>query len=112
MLLANTHNAYVQTSPQLHALSLNDQHSNETPSVSQTNALSSTHTHVQALLQLNLFIAQLLINRQATNRPFSEWEYQVLQTTVSQQFWPDSFLSCETLSELHNAILAWLHMLL
>jgi len=64
------------------------------------------------LLQLNLFIAQLLINRQVINRPFSEWECQVLQTTVSQQLWPHSFLSCENLSELHNAILAWLHVLL
>jgi len=112
MLVATTNNASVQTSPQSHALSLNDHHSHETSLVSETNILSSTHTHVQALLQLNLFIAQLLINRQVINRPFSEWECQVLQITVSQQLWPHSFLSCKNLSELHNAILAWLHMLL
>jgi len=112
MFVANTHNASVQTSPQPHALFLNDQHPNETPLVSQNNAFSSTHTHVQALLQLNLFIAELLLNRQIINRPFSEWECQVLQTTVSQQLWPDTFLSCENLSELHTAILAWLHTLL
>jgi len=119
MPLATSDNACIshasvctQTSPASCTSFLNDQHSDETALVPQTNALYSTHTHVQALLQLNLFIAQLLINRQVTNRPFSEWEYQILQTTVSQQFWPDSFLSCQTLSELHNAILAWLHMLL
>jgi len=112
MPLATTNNAYVQTSPQSHALSLNDQHSNEKPLVPPTNAAYSTHTHVQALLQLNLFMAQLLINRQVTNRPFSEWEHQVLQTTISQKIWPSSFLSCSTMHELHNAILAWLHMLL
>jgi len=112
MFVANTHNVSVQTSPQPHALSLNDHDSHETPLVSQINAFSSTYAHVQALLQLNLFIAQLLINRQIINRPFSEWECKVLQTTVSQQLWPDTFLSCQTLSELHIAILAWLHMLL
>jgi len=112
MSLATTNNAYVQTSPQLHALFLIEQHSLETPLVSQTNVPSSTQTHVQALLHLNLFMAQLLINRQAINRPFSDWEYQVLQTTVSQKLWPNTFLSCQTLFELHTAILAWLHMLL
>jgi len=112
MFVANNHNASVQTSPQPHALSLYDPHSHETPLVSQINAFSSTYTHVQALLQLNLFIAQLLINKQAINRPFSEWECQVLQTTVSQQLWPDTFLSCQNLSQLHTAILAWLHTLL
>ena len=112
MLFANTNNAYVQTSPQPHALSLNEHHSHETPLVSQTNVLSGIHTHVQALLQLNLFIAELLVNKQIINRPFSEWECQVLQTTVSQQVWPHTFLSCRNLSELHTAILAWLHMLL
>ena len=110
MFVANTNNASVQTSPQPHVLSLNDQHSLETPLVSQINAFSSTHTHVRALLQLNLFIAQLLLNRQILNRPFSEWECEVLHTTVSQQLWPNTFLSCNTLSELHIAILAWLQM--
>ena len=98
-----------QTSPQLHALFLSDQPSEQRFLVTQTNALHSTHMHVQALLQLNLFIAQLLVNRQVANRPFTEWEYQVLQTTVSQSIWPNSFLSCTTLLELHNAILAWLY---
>ena len=118
MPLASTDNACIsvshasactQTSPTSHALSLHDQHSDETTLVPQTNAAYNTHTHVQALLQLNLFIAQLLINRQVTNRPFSDWEHQVLQTTVSQKIWPSSFLSYSTLLELHNAILAWLY---
>jgi len=112
MLVATTNTASVQTSPLPNALPLNNYHSHKTSLVSVTNISSSTHTHVQALLQLNLFIAQLLINRHAINRPFSEWERQVLQTTVSQQLWPNTFLSCHNLSELHTAILAWLHMLL
>jgi len=118
MPLANSDNACLsvshasactQTSPHSHALFLNDQHSDETSVVPQTNVAYSTHTHVQALLQLNLFVAQLLINRQVANRPFSDWEYQVVQTTVSQNIWPSSFLSYSTLLELHNAILAWLY---
>jgi len=110
--VANTHNASVQTSPHPYALSLNDQYSHKTPLVSQIKAFSSIHLHMQALLQLNPFIAELLINRQAINRPFSEWECQVLPTTVSQQLWSHTFLSCQNLSELHTAILAWLHTLL
>jgi len=98
-----------QTSPVSHASPLCDQYSDEAPLVPRTNDAYSTHTHVQALLQLNLFIAQLLINRQVTNRPFSEWEHQVLQTTVSHEIWPSSFLSYSTLLKLHNAILAWLY---
>jgi len=112
MLVATTNNVYVQTSPQSHTLSLNEYYFHETSLVSKTNILFSTHTHVQALLQLNLFIAQLLINRHVINRPLSEWECQVLQTTVSQQLWPNTFLSCHNLSELHIAILTWLHTLL
>jgi len=98
-----------QTSPQIHASFLTDQQSDQPSLVTQTNAIHSAHMHVQALLQLNLFIAQLLINRQVANRPFSDWEHQVVQTTVSQNIWPSSFLSCSTLHELHNAILAWLY---
>ena len=64
--------ACTQTSPASHVSSLNDQSFDETSLVSKTNATYSTHTHVQALLQLNLFIAQLLINRQVAHRPFSE----------------------------------------
>jgi len=101
--------ACTQTSPVYNTSFLNDQSPDVTPLVSKTNASNSIHTHVQALLQLNLFIAQLLINRQVTSRPFSDWEHQVLQTSVSQQIWPNSFLSCTTLLELHNAILAWLY---
>ena len=101
--------ACTQTSPALHASFLNDQSSDETSLVSNTNATYSIHTHVQALLHLNLFVAQLLINRQATCRPFSDWEHQVLQTTVFHKIWPQTFLSCTTLLELHNAILAWLY---
>jgi len=101
--------ACTQTSPASYVSFLNDQSSDETSLVSKTNATYTTHTHVQALLQLNLFIAQLLINRQIPNRPFSDWEHQVLQTTVSQKIWPNSFLSCITLLELHDAILVWLY---
>jgi len=106
--LFHTH-ACTQTSPVSHESSLNDHHSDVTPLVFKTNATNSIYTHVQALLQLNLFIAQLLVNRQVTSRPFSDWEHQVLQTAVSQKIWPNSFLSCATLLELHNAILAWLY---
>jgi len=74
-----------QTSPQPHALFLSDQTSDKKFLVIQTNATHDTYTHVQALLQLNIFVAHLLINRQATNRPFSEWEYQILQTSISQK---------------------------
>jgi len=98
-----------QTSPASYASFLNDQSSDETSLVSNTNATYSIHTHVQALLHLNLFVAQLLVNRQVINRPFSDWEHQVLQTTVLQNIWPETFLSCTTLLELHNAILAWLY---
>jgi len=98
-----------QISPISHALSFNNNRMNETSLVSQTSVEHNTHTHVQALLQLNLFIAQLLVNRQVPNRPFSDWEHQILQTTVSQEIWPRSFLSYSTMLELHNAILAWLY---
>ena len=98
-----------QTSPALYASFLNDQSSDETSFVSNITATYTIHTHVQALLHLNLFMAQLLINRQIPNTPFSDWEHQVLQTTVSQKIWPTSFLSCSTLLQLHDAILVWLH---
>jgi len=62
--------ACTQILPQTHVSSLNDQYSDETHLVPQTSVVHNTHTHVQALLQLNLFVAQLLINRQVTNRPF------------------------------------------
>jgi len=101
--------ACTQTSPAFHASFLNDQSSDETFVVSNTTVTYSLHTHVQALLHLNLFVAQMLINRQVANRPFSDWEHQVLQTTVSHKIWPQSFLSCTNLLELHNAILAWLY---
>jgi len=112
MSFANINHVSVQTSPQPHALSLNDHYPHEISLVSETKIISSTYTHVQALLQLNLFIAQLLINRHTINRSFSDWEFEVLQKTVSQQLWPNTFLSCNNLSELHHAILVWLHMLL
>ena len=97
--------ACTQILPQTHVSSLNDQYSDETHLVPQTSVVHNTHTHVQALLQLNLFVAQLLIKRQVANRPFSDWEHQVVQTTVSQNIWPSSFLSYSTLLELHNAII-------
>jgi len=98
-----------QTSPASYVSFFNDQSSDETSLVSKTNATYTIHTHVQALLQLNPFMAQLLINRQIPNRPLSDWEHRVLQTTVSQKIWPNSFLSCITLLQLHNAILVWLY---
>jgi len=100
---------FTQTSPQSHTPFLADQHFDQSSLVTQTSAIHSAQIHVQALLQLNLFVAQLLINRQVANRPFTDWEHQVVQTTVSQNIWPNSFLSYSTLHELHNAILAWLY---
>jgi len=98
-----------QTSPASLASSSNDQQSDEASLTPQTNAISSTYTHVHASLQLNFFIAQLLITRQAVNRPFTAWEHQIIQTTVSHSIWPNSFLSYSTLHELCSAILAWLY---
>ena len=109
MLVATTNNVSVQTSPQPLALSLNDYHSHKTPLASATNILSSTYTHVQALLQLNVFLAQLISCRQVANRLISDSEKDILQLSISQNIWPHSFLSCKTMQELHNAIVVWLY---
>ena len=83
---------FTQTSPHPHTLLLTDQHFDQLFLVTQTSAIHSAQMHVQALLQLNLFVAQLLIIRQVANRPFTDWEHQVVQTIVSQNIWPNSFL--------------------
>jgi len=109
MLVATTNNVSVQTSPQPHALSLNNYHSHKTFLVSDTNILSSTYTHVQALLQLNIFLAQLISCRQVASRLLSDSEKDILLLTISQNIWPYSFLSCTTMQELHSAIVVWLY---
>jgi len=93
MLVADINHVSVQTSPL----------------VSDTDIISSTYTHVQALLQLNIFLAQLISRRQVASRLFSDLEKDILQLTISQNIWPHSFLSCTTMQDLHNAIIAWLY---
>jgi len=93
MLVADTNHVSVQTSPL----------------VSETDIISSTHTHVQALLQLNIFLAQLISRRQVASRLLSDLEKDILQLTISQNIWPHSFLSCTTMQDLHNAIIIWLY---
>jgi len=93
MLVTTTNNVSVQTSPL----------------VSESNILSSTYTHVQALLQLNIFLAQLISCRQVASRLLSDSEKDILKLTISQNIWPHSFLSCTTMQELHTAIVAWLY---
>jgi len=77
----------------------------------QANAtyLQSLKEHVNALLQLNLLLAQLLLYRMLPDRFLSAHEQFVLQTSVAQNVWPNTFLSCSTVCELLNAILVWLY---
>ena len=109
MPLTSTINACVQTSPQSKALFLHDQHFSERSLIPQFDVVSSTYTHVHALLQLNIFLAQLLSSRQVVNRLISDSEKDILQMSISQNIWPHSFLSCATMQELHNAIMVWLY---
>jgi len=77
----------------------------------QANAahIQSLKEHVNALLQLNLLLAQLLLYRMLPDRFLSDHEQFVLQTSVAQSLWPNTFLTCSTVCELLNAILAWLY---
>jgi len=77
----------------------------------QTHAtyLQSLKEHVNALLQLNLLLAQLLLYRMLPDRFLSAHEQFVLQTSVAQSLWPNTFLNCSTVCELLNAILVWLY---
>jgi len=77
----------------------------------QTNAtnLQSLKEHVNALLQLNLLLAQPLLYRMEPDRFLTAHEQFVLQTSVSQSLWPNTFLYCSKVSELLNAILVWLY---
>jgi len=109
MHLTSTINASTQTSPHPQALFLHDQHFSERPPISQVDVIFSTYTHVQALLQLNIFLAQLISSRQVANRLISDSEKDILQMSISQNIWPHSFLSCTTMQELHNAIVVWLY---
>jgi len=71
--------------------------------------LQSLQEHVNALLQLNLLLAQLLLYRMQPDRFLTANEQFVLHNSVVQCLWPDTFLNCSTVSELLNAILAWLY---
>ena len=73
------------------------------------NNLQSLKEHVNALLQLNLLLAQLLLSRITPDRPLTANEQLMLQASVSQKLWPHTFLYCSTISELCNALLAWLY---
>jgi len=77
----------------------------------QTHAanLQSLQEHVNALLQLNLLLAQLLLYRMQPDRFLTAHEQFVLQNSVVQSLWPNTFLTCSTVSELLSAILAWLY---
>jgi len=71
--------------------------------------LQSLQEHVNALLQLNLLLAQLLLYRMQPDRFLTAHEQFVLQHSVAQSIWPQTFLQCSTVSELLNAILVWLY---
>jgi len=73
------------------------------------NNLHSPQEHVNALLQLNLLLAQLLLYRTQSDTFLSAHEQFVLQTSVAQFLWPNTFLHCSTVSELCNVILTWLY---
>jgi len=102
---------FTQTTP-IHNLPLvNDMDACIPISLWQANAthLQSIKEHVNALLQLNLLLAQLLLYRMLPDRFLSAHEQFVLQTSVAQSLWPNTFLQCSTVCELLNAILAWLY---
>jgi len=102
---------FTQTTPTHHLPLANDREANIPISLGQGNAthLHSLKEHVNALLQLNLLLAQLLLYRMLPDRFLSAHEQFVLQTSVAQSLWPNTFLSCSTVCELLNAILAWLY---
>jgi len=102
---------FTQTTPTHHLPFANDMDAYIPISLWQANAtyLQSLKEHVNALLQLNLLLAQLLLYRMLPDRFLSAHEQFVLQTSVAQNLWPHTFLSCSTVCELLNAILVWLY---
>ena len=102
---------FTQTTPTHHLPFANDMEAHIPISLWQANAthLQSLKEHVNALLQLNLLLAQLLFYRMQPDRFLSAHEQFVLQTSVAQSLWPTTFLHCSTVCELLNAILAWLY---
>jgi len=102
---------FTQTTPIHHSPIANDREANIPISLWQANAthLQSLKEHVNALLQLNLLLAQLLLYRMQPDRFLSAHEQFVLQTSVAQSLWPSTFLHCSKVSELLNAILVWLY---
>jgi len=102
---------FTQTTP-THLLSTNSDLEISIPiSLWQTHAanLQSLQEHVNALLQLNLLLAQLLLYRMQPDRFLTAHEQFVLQNSVAQSLWPNTFLHCSKVSELLNAILVWLY---
>jgi len=102
---------FTQTTPISHLPFTNDSEVNIPISLWQSNAnnLQSIKIHVNALLQLNLLLAQLLLTRIEVDRFLTAYEQFVVQTSVSQLLWPNTFLYCSRVSELLNAILVWLY---
>ena len=102
---------FTQTTPTYKLPTANDMDAYIPISLWQTHAtqLQSLKEHVNALLQLNLLLAQLLLYRMLPDRFLSDHEQFVLQTSVAQSLWPNTFLTCSTVCELLNAILAWLY---
>ena len=105
------HLFFTQTTPTHNLPSINDMDVFIPISLWQTHAthLQSLKEHVNALLQLNLLLAQLLLYRMLPDRFLSAHEQFVLHTSVAQSVWPNTFLTCSTVCELLNAILAWLY---
>jgi len=100
-----------QTTPMHYLSPTSDLESKFPPALWQltANNLHSLKEHVNALLQLNLLLAQLLLSRINPDRPLTANEQLMLQASVSQKLWPHTFLYCSTISELCNALLAWLY---
>jgi len=100
-----------QTTPMHHLSPTNDLESKFPSALWQltANNLHSLKEHVNALLQLNLLLVQLLLSRVNPDRPLTAHEQLMLQAAVMQKLWPDTFLYCSTVSELLNTILAWLY---
>ena len=102
---------FTQTTPAHNSLSNSDLEISIPISLWQSYAanLQSLQEHVNALLQLNLLLAQLLLYRMQPDRFLTANEQFVLQNSVAQSLWPNTFLQCSTVSELLNAILVWLY---
>jgi len=102
---------FTQTTPAHNSLSNSDLEISIPISLWQSYAanLQSLQEHVNALLQLNLLLAQLLLYRMQPDRFLTAHEQFVLQHSVAQSIWPQTFLQCSKVSELLNAILVWLY---